>query len=72
MTVQFKSTREAQKFARKCLFIGCCANALYSQFDTVTFHTHLNQMECQTSFTVEEVENLLKDAKIKFNWVSQW
>ena len=72
MTVQFKTTKDAQTFAKKCLFVGCCANALYSNFYKVTFHTSLNQMEVETMFTVEEVQNILRDAKIKFNWVSQW
>lgn len=72
MTVQFKSTADAMKFAKKCLFVGYCANALYSNFYTATFHTNLNQVQLDTHFTVEEVQNILRDAKIKFNWVSQW
>lgn len=72
MTVQFKTTHEISKFAKKLLYIGCCANALYSKFDKVTFHTHLNQLECETDLSVEDMENLLKENKIKFNWVSQW
>jgi hypothetical protein len=72
MTVQFSSTSDALKFAKKCLFVGCCANALYSNFYTAKFLTHLDQVQLDTQFTVEEMENILRDAKIKYNWVSQW
>lgn len=72
MTIQFKTTNEAKKFARKCIFVGCCANALFSYFDEVTIHTSLYQVEVVTNLTVPEVEQMLNDANIKFNWVSRW
>lgn len=72
MTVQFKSAAETLKFARKCLYVGCCANALVSHFYTVTIHTNLYQVGLDTQLSVKEVENMLKDAKIKFNWVSEF
>jgi len=72
MTVQFKSAAETHKFAKKLLYVGCCANALVSSFYTVTFHTGLCQAQLDTQLSVGEVENMLKDAKIKFNWVSEF
>lgn len=72
MTVQFKSPREVQKFTKKYLYVGCCANSLVSFFYTVTIHTNLHQVELDTQKSVEEVEALLNEANIKFNWVSQW
>ena len=72
MTVQFTTTADAMKFAKKCLYVGCCANSLYSNFYTARFLTHLNQVELDTHFSVEEMKSILADAKIKFNWVTQW
>lgn len=72
MTIQFKTTNEAKKFASKCIFVGCCANALCSHFYKVTFWTSLNQVEVDTQLSVDEVKEKMTEAKIKFNWVSQW
>ena len=72
MTVQFANAFNAHKFAKKYLYVGCCANALTSPFHTVTFHTNLYQVELDTQMSVPEVEGLLNDAKIKFKWVSQF
>lgn len=72
MTVQFSNECEAWKFAKKCLYVGCCANSLYSNFYSANFLTNISQVQLDTRFTVEEVESILADAKIKFLWVTQW
>ena len=72
MTVQFTNAFNAHKFAKKFLYVGCCANALVSQFFTATFKTNIYQVELDTQLSVKEMEAMLEGAKIKFKWVSEF
>lgn len=66
-TIKFKDRKAMMKFIKKCLFHG---NTEISQFLDVELDFCFDMAIIKHSSSAEEIETLLNEAKIKYNYVN--
>lgn len=74
MTICIDAAYEQAKFFKRCLYRETkgCKDLTYPNFDEVNFMFGFPTIEVKTGKSVEEVENLLKENKVKYLWVNQY
>lgn len=75
MTICIEKDWEKAKFFERCLFHrekGCCKECTYQNFDKVEMSLRFPTITVETDLSVDEVENLLKENKVKYLWVNQY
>lgn len=73
MTICIEKFHEQAKFFKKCLFKeNGCKDCTYPYFERIDFTFGFPTIHIETDKTTEEVENILKEAKVKYLWVNQY
>lgn len=73
MTICLKNSAETAKFFARCLFKKTCMNNFaICNFNEVTYFSGFEQVTIGTDKSVSDVENLLKENKVKYLWVNPY
>lgn len=71
MTIHLENSAECAKFFAKCMAKKtCCRDMVVWNFDEVQMLTLFPQISVKTDKSTMEVENLLRENRIKFTHVS--
>ena len=72
MTICVQDNYNAKKFFERCMYRGSHKDCTFPNFREVQMLTDFKQISVESEMTCEEVENLLKENKVKYLWVSQF
>ena len=73
MTICLKNSAETAKFFAKVLFTKTCMrDCSICNFDEIKYLSGFEQVSLRTDKSVADVENMLKENKVKYLWVNQY
>ena len=75
MTICFNTNYDTMQFFARCMYHynKGCKDCCFPNFDGVEISaTCFNQVSVKTDKSIQDVENLLKSCKVRYNWVNQY